>query len=78
MLNAVPNLSSSQEEIFSLEMLSFAVTVNLSASDNLIRYFALFPSVRVTERTRFFPSSAPIVCSAEMRLESAVELTVAE
>src|SRR4029077_13736071 len=56
-LQAVPSLSSSQDETFSILTSSFAGAVNLSAWGNLIRYLTLFPSARVTERTICLPSS---------------------
>src|SRR5207302_9103752 len=60
-LNAVPNLSSSQDETFSILTSSFAAAANLSAWGNLIRYVTLFPSLRVTERTTCLPSSVATV-----------------
>ena len=60
-LKAVPNLSSSQDETFSILTSSFAAPSNLSAWGSLIRYLTLFPSLRVTERTICLPSSVPNV-----------------
>src|SRR5919108_5214988 len=41
-----------------------------------MRYFTLFPSLRVTERTICLPSSVANVCSAATRLERLVLFTV--
>src|SRR5437773_11680778 len=75
-LKAVPNLSSSQDETFSILTSSFAAASNLSAWGNLIRYLTLFPSLRVTERTICLPSSVANVCSPAIRLERLVLFTV--